>query len=113
MVGNGTQLCAMFGVTLGPFFSTYPAPCILTVISHFSICASRVFVTFEPWIACHRYDGLLVVVWRVWSLSATLQFYTQKLLSRIGGYFSSRVYASLGGTDRRKNAFLTATALPT
>lgn len=38
---------------------------------------------------------------------------THQSLSRIGGYFSSRVYASLGGTDRRKNAFLTATALPT
>jgi hypothetical protein len=31
----------------------------------------------------------------------------------VGGYVSSRVYASLGGTDRRKNTFLTATALPT
>jgi hypothetical protein len=31
----------------------------------------------------------------------------------VGGYVSSRVYASLGGTDKRKNSFLTATALPT
>ncbi|KAF8200786.1 hypothetical protein BJ912DRAFT_1038517 [Pholiota molesta] len=31
----------------------------------------------------------------------------------ISGYFSSRVYASLGGGNRRKNAFLTATVLPT
>lgn len=32
---------------------------------------------------------------------------------RIGGYYSSRVYASLGGVDRGKNAFLTASILPT
>ncbi|TDL24197.1 Nonaspanin [Rickenella mellea] len=31
----------------------------------------------------------------------------------VGGYYSSRVYASLGGTDRKKNAFFTATILPT
>ena len=35
------------------------------------------------------------------------------LLYSIGGYSSSRVYVSLGGTNRKKNAFLTATALPT
>lgn len=34
-------------------------------------------------------------------------------LTRFGGYYSSRVYASLGGVDRRKNAFVTATVLPT
>ena len=31
----------------------------------------------------------------------------------IGGYISSRVYASLGGSNRKKNTFVTATALPT
>ena len=31
----------------------------------------------------------------------------------VGGYISSRVYTSVGGTDKRKTAFLTATALPT
>jgi transmembrane 9 superfamily protein 2/4 len=36
-----------------------------------------------------------------------------RFLYRIGGYYSSRVYASLGGVDRRKNAFATATVLPT
>ena len=34
-------------------------------------------------------------------------------LCSIGGYVSSRVYTSLGGTDKRKNSFLTATILPT
>ena len=33
--------------------------------------------------------------------------------SRISGYYSSRIYASLGGKDRRKTAFVTATVLPT
>jgi len=31
----------------------------------------------------------------------------------IGGYVSSRIYASLGGTERKKNVFMTATVLPT
>jgi len=35
------------------------------------------------------------------------------LFGGIGGYYSSRVYTSLGGTHRRENAFLTATVLPT
>ncbi|KAH9059126.1 Nonaspanin TM9SF [Lactarius vividus] len=30
----------------------------------------------------------------------------------VGGYVSSRIYASLGGTERTKNAFVTATAFP-
>lgn len=31
----------------------------------------------------------------------------------VGGYFSSRAYVTLGGVNRKKNALLTATALPT
>ena len=31
----------------------------------------------------------------------------------MSGYFSSRVYRSLGGIDAKKNAFITATVLPT
>jgi transmembrane 9 superfamily member 2/4 len=31
----------------------------------------------------------------------------------VSGYIASRVYASLGGTEKRKLAFLTATILPT
>lgn len=44
---------------------------------------------------------------------ATVMMVCWTLFGGIGGYFSSRVYASLGGQDRRKNAFLTATILPT
>jgi len=113
MVGNGTQLCAMCGVTLGPHCPHYLNHPILTVVSVFSVCASRVFVTFEPRITGDRYDDLLDVLRRVRSFLVPRDFNTQQSLSRIGGYFSSRVYTSLGGTDRRKNAFLTATALPT
>jgi len=43
---------------------------------------------------------------------ATVMMICWTLFGGIGGYFSSRVYASLGGTDRKKNAFLTATVLP-
>ncbi|KAF9012356.1 hypothetical protein BDQ17DRAFT_1343744 [Cyathus striatus] len=44
---------------------------------------------------------------------ATVMMVCWTLFGGIGGYASSRVYASLGGADRRKNAFLTATLLPT
>lgn len=43
---------------------------------------------------------------------ATVMMVCWTFFGGIGGYFSSRVYASLGGQDRRKNAFLTATILP-
>ncbi|KII92448.1 hypothetical protein PLICRDRAFT_50826 [Plicaturopsis crispa FD-325 SS-3] len=44
---------------------------------------------------------------------ATVMMICWTFFGGIGGYYSSRIYASLGGTDRRKNAFVTATALPT
>ena len=44
---------------------------------------------------------------------ATVMMVCWTFFGSIGGYISSRIYASLGGTDRRKNAFLTATILPT
>ncbi|KAG1751581.1 uncharacterized protein EDB91DRAFT_1243827 [Suillus paluster] len=44
---------------------------------------------------------------------ATVMMVCWTLFGGIGGYYSSRIYASLGGVDRRKNAFLTATILPT
>ncbi|KAI0305469.1 Nonaspanin TM9SF [Multifurca ochricompacta] len=43
---------------------------------------------------------------------ATVMMICWTLFGSVGGYVSSRVYASLGGTERRKNAFFTATALP-
>ncbi|KAF6762985.1 endosomal P24A protein [Ephemerocybe angulata] len=44
---------------------------------------------------------------------ATVMMVCWSLFGGIGGYFSARLYASLGGQNRRKNAFLTATMLPT
>ncbi|KAI0045275.1 Nonaspanin TM9SF [Auriscalpium vulgare] len=44
---------------------------------------------------------------------ATVMMVCWTFFGGVGGYVSSRVYASVGGTDRRKNAFLTATVLPT
>ncbi|KAJ7901870.1 Nonaspanin TM9SF [Mycena olivaceomarginata] len=44
---------------------------------------------------------------------ATVMMICWTFFGGIGGYLSSRVYASLGGTERRKNAFVTATVLPT
>ncbi|KAH9041343.1 Nonaspanin TM9SF [Lactarius pseudohatsudake] len=43
---------------------------------------------------------------------ATVMMIGWTFFGSVGGYVSSRVYASLGGTERRKNAFVTATALP-
>ncbi|TFK75400.1 endosomal P24A protein [Pluteus cervinus] len=44
---------------------------------------------------------------------ATVMMVFWSLFGCVGGYVSSRVYTSLGGVNRRKNAFLTATLLPT
>ncbi|TFY79575.1 hypothetical protein EWM64_g4437 [Hericium alpestre] len=44
---------------------------------------------------------------------ATVMMVCWTFFGGIGGYVSSRVYASLGGTDKRKNSFFTATILPT
>ncbi|RDB25385.1 Transmembrane 9 superfamily member 7 [Hypsizygus marmoreus] len=43
---------------------------------------------------------------------ATVMMVCWSFFGSIGGYFSSRLYATLGGTNRRKNSFLTATILP-
>ncbi|KAG1766995.1 hypothetical protein EDD22DRAFT_1008951 [Suillus occidentalis] len=44
---------------------------------------------------------------------ATVMMVCWTFFGGIGGYYSSRIYASLGGVNNRKNAFLTATILPT
>lgn len=81
--------------------------------SHARVCAAWILVALQPGVFGHCYDDLLDTLWRVimplfyWLYLALIPF-----ALRVGGYFSSRVYASLGGTDRRKNAFLTATILP-
>ncbi|KAJ3489286.1 hypothetical protein NLI96_g2208 [Meripilus lineatus] len=44
---------------------------------------------------------------------ATVMMICWTFFGSIGGYISSRVYASMGGENKRRNAFLTATILPT
>ncbi|KAI0789132.1 Nonaspanin TM9SF [Abortiporus biennis] len=44
---------------------------------------------------------------------ATVMMICWTLFGSIGGYMSSRIYASMGGQNKRKNTFLTATILPT
>ncbi|KAK7692784.1 hypothetical protein QCA50_004417 [Cerrena zonata] len=44
---------------------------------------------------------------------ATVMMICWTFFGSVGGYVSSRVYTSVGGIDKRKNAFLTATILPT
>ncbi|QRV79231.1 transmembrane 9 superfamily member 1 [Ceratobasidium sp. AG-Ba] len=43
---------------------------------------------------------------------ATVMIVFWTFFGSVGGYVSARVYASLGGTEQKKNAFLTATILP-
>ena len=65
LVGNGSQLCAMVGVTLGTLPYTrlfYGPPCLLDVSS---LCFARVSVTFEQGIASNGDDGLLDLLRRV------------------------------------------------
>ncbi|KAJ3567173.1 hypothetical protein NP233_g6538 [Leucocoprinus birnbaumii] len=76
MVGNGSQLIAMVGITL-------------------------VFALLGFLSPSNR-GSLATVMMVCWSFFGC-----------VGGYCSSRVYASLGGMDKRKNAFLTATIFPT
>lgn len=111
LVGNGAQLIAMVGVTLRkhPYYSN-PALLIL----NFSVRSSRILVSFEPWRIGNRHDGFLDILWSVrsFSFSTLLSMNLDGKSLSVGGYTSSRVYASLGGTDRRKSAFFTATILP-
>lgn len=44
---------------------------------------------------------------------ATVMMICWTFFGSVGGYFSSRSYASMGGSNKRKNAFLTAVILPT
>ncbi|KAI8993096.1 Nonaspanin [Trametes punicea] len=44
---------------------------------------------------------------------ATVMMICWTFFGGIGGYVSSRVYASLGGTNKRRNTFFTATIMPT
>jgi transmembrane 9 superfamily protein 2/4 len=44
---------------------------------------------------------------------ATVMMVCWTFFGSVGGYVSARLYASLGGTDKRRNSFVTATALPT
>ncbi|KAG9103360.1 hypothetical protein FRC06_011307 [Ceratobasidium sp. 370] len=43
---------------------------------------------------------------------ATVMIVFWTFFGSVGGYVSARVYASIGGTEQKKNAFLTATVLP-
>lgn len=65
LVGNGSQLCAMVGVTLGALPSIQlfcNSPCLLDI---FSLCFARFSVTFEQGIASNGDDGLLDLLRRV------------------------------------------------
>ncbi|KAF8134655.1 Endomembrane protein 70-domain-containing protein [Boletus edulis] len=83
MVGNGAQLCAMCSVTL-----------VFALLGFLSPSNRGSLAT------------VMIVCWSFFGGQVTTLYY------RFGGYYSSRVYASLGGVNRRKNAFVTATCCP-
>jgi transmembrane 9 superfamily protein 2/4 len=112
LAGNGAQLCAMVGVTLGG--SGKPrSPTSDTKLGPFSLCFVGLPFALKSWLTCHGNDDLLDFLRQV-RLGFTLSWSTElTLIYSVSGYVSSRVYSSLGGTERKKNAFLTATVLPT
>ncbi|PIL36112.1 transporter [Ganoderma sinense ZZ0214-1] len=76
LVGNGSQLCAMVGVTL-----------VFALLGFLSPSNRGSLAT------------VMMVCWT--------------FFGGIAGYISSRVYASLGGANKRRNSFFTATIMPT
>ncbi|KAI0093045.1 Nonaspanin [Irpex rosettiformis] len=76
LIGNGSQLCAMVGVTL-----------VFALLGFLSPSNRGSLAT------------VMMVCWT--------------FFGGVSGYFSSRSYASMGGTDRRKQAFFAAVLLPT
>lgn len=85
-----------------------------TVFATISIRFTGFPFSVKSWLTWHCHDGMLDAVRRV-CLPRVPSFRWTVLMiyDSIGGYYSSRVYASLGGTDRKRNSFLTATVLPT
>jgi hypothetical protein len=66
MVGNGAQLCAMVGVTLGlPSLVCHLYSITHLTISSISICPPGIPFPFEPRLACHCNDDLLDILRRV------------------------------------------------
>lgn len=78
-----------------------------------SLCSIGVPFSLEPRLSRHSNDDLLDFLRQVCLQIWVSVFAKLTAVYSIGGYVSSRVYASLGGTERRKNAFVTATVLPT
>ena len=79
--------------------------------SLFSLRSLWIPFSVKPWFARNCYDGCLVPFRKVRN-SMKHGITSLNLPYSVGGYISGRAYASLGGTNRRKNAFLTAIALP-
>jgi transmembrane 9 superfamily protein 2/4 len=112
LVGNGAQISAMVGVTLSvSILPLINAP--NTKLRSSSLCSTGVPFALEPRLSRHGNDDLLDFLWQVCLQIWVCGFAKLTVVYSISGYTSSRVYASLGGAERRKNAFVTATVLPT
>jgi hypothetical protein len=102
----------MVGVTLGES-RKLPPPISDTEPGLPSLCAVGLPLPLESWFTCHSNDDLLDLLWQVRLRSYLSRSTKLTVICSVSGYVSSRVYATLGGTERRKNAFVTATVLPT
>lgn len=110
----GGQRCStMFHGRSHSRFVGLPCYHAFVLIERSSFRFARIPVAVKSWVTRYRHDHMLDIIWRVRVDFITRIYVLLNLSHSIGGYFSSRVYASLGGTNRRKNAFLTATVLPT
>ncbi|KAJ2928666.1 hypothetical protein H1R20_g8444, partial [Candolleomyces eurysporus] len=94
----------------GEVFRTPRNPLILSIlVGNGAQLCSMVGVTLVfallGFLSPSNRGSLATVMMVCWSLFGAID--------SIGGYFSARIYSSLGGQNRRKNAFLTATILPT
>jgi hypothetical protein len=63
MVGNGAQLCAMVGVTLGSLLRLLLN--VSGLMDKDSIRSPRVLVSLKPRFPCHCHDDMLDFLWRV------------------------------------------------
>lgn len=79
-----------------------------------SVCIAWLPFSLKPWIISNCYDSVLVILRKVGGGDFGSSIFLTTLETRsASGYFSSRVYRSLGGSEAKKNAFITATVLPT
>jgi transmembrane 9 superfamily member 2/4 len=96
MVGSGAQLSSMIGITL-----------VFALMGFFKSPSERGPLATVMMVCWAFFGGY------VFGCGGYMHVFIYQLLDSIGGYFSSRVYVALDGTNRRRNVLLTAVLIPT